>query len=477
MWAYILCAIFHGMPPPQVYVSHQTLILIYIFMQDSYTMGMGGFLWIINATSRRLTFSNKHSYQMTKWDFHDVSSQSQERFYIEYDQTPFKHKTDDGGEATFRLDGTNSCFELRARWPDVNECGLEVFWNVNTDLYDVFPPGGSCCELGWINNGSLALLIIEKGAKTTVCTSSPSKKSIVSPLAWKRAPPKLCIPWMEEYEDLLERLTLSELTLPGTHDSGTYKPVEAIESPFVKTLSIAKPFVKTQNLSIAKQLEYGIRVLDIRVGQKSGGRYIICHDKHKTRYSLREALGEVKGFIDNTNKEIVILDFHRFVSLDGEEFDYAELRQQISSELFEYAVPPSFEDQTLGAIWSRGSPQQRIVLAWNKSERDKSFMWPGVQQQWYKNADSPSKLYECIDEQSAKKGLWTECAFMTFGFSNPLDVHTSAERINPTISNWYFGGSSFCENANIISVDFFDEHSNIVQASVIGSLLKAGNKY
>ena len=33
--------------------------------------------------------------------------------------------------------------------------------------------------------------------------------------------------WMKYYGDVLGKLTLTEMTLPGTHDSGTYEPISA----------------------------------------------------------------------------------------------------------------------------------------------------------------------------------------------------------------------------------------------------------
>lgn len=444
---------------------------------------MGGFLWIINATSKTLRLEDDNEkYQMTKWEFSDVCSQDSKRFYIEYQIAPV-HYSDDVGKANFRLEGTNSSFQLQARWPhNEGECGLKVDWHVDTDSYEVFPPDDpheTFSELGWINNGSLALLILEKGVTTTVRTYRPSDESIVSPLTFKSVVPE-CSLWMEKYKHSLEKLTLTEMTLPGTHNSGTYRPVTKIEAILVKT----------QGLSLLRQLQNGIRVLDLRIGQKSPGDYIICHDKYRTSYSLAKALREVKDFINHSKKEIVVLDFHRFVKLEGGHYDYDQLQHQISSALSEYCVPPSCAGETLGDIWRQGSPKQRIVVAWNEKNnypRDKSYMWRGVKQRWYEDADSPDKLYECIMRDtrnsealsnSAKPRMWAECSFMKFDlFSNPLNPYASAMHINPTITNWYFGGSECCEKANIISVDYFDEHSNVVQAAIIGSLIKAGRKY
>ena len=71
--------------------------------------------------------------------------------------------------------------------------------------------------------------------------------------------------WMKYYSDILGKLTLTKMTLPGTHDSGTYEPVSVFGSPWIKT----------QNLSLLDQLNRGIRVLDLRIGQNSPGDYII----------------------------------------------------------------------------------------------------------------------------------------------------------------------------------------------------------
>ena len=39
--------------------------------------------------------------------------------------------------------------------------------------------------------------------------------------------------WMKYYSDILGKLMLTEMTLPGTHDSGTYEPVSVIGMPWI----------------------------------------------------------------------------------------------------------------------------------------------------------------------------------------------------------------------------------------------------
>ena len=260
------------------------------------------------------------------------------------------------------------------------------------------------------------------------------------------------------------------MTLPGTHDSGTYKP----------KCFLGRLWIKTQNLPIVQQLRLGVRVLDLRIGQISPGNYEIVHDKWRTSYTLAAALKEVTDFIDNdaTGKEIVILDFHLFVKLDeGTDYDFVQLKTQIQSQLNGYLLSAeNGHGKLLQQIW-QACGKGRVVVAWNRNNPD-SYMWPGVHQHWYKDADSKIKLYEAIKDDMLNprhnRSLWTACSFMESSEFHPPDRNASAS--DPTIKQWYFGGSTFCKNANIISVDFFREHTNVVQASIIGSLLKAGAK-
>jgi hypothetical protein len=433
-------------------------------------MGIGGYLIIINATGRLLQLLSLHSYQMESWSFNDIPSQSMQRFYIEFGGNKSNASSDDSGEAHFLLEGTNESFVLQVRWPNKSECGLKVDWgNVTSSKYALFPPPSlpsNIGELGWFHNGVLSLLILEKSVKTSIATEIPGAASIVAKTSTLPFPvTPLYSKWMEHYSDLLGKLTMTEMTLPGTHDSGTYKPVNPIGTLWVRT----------QNIPLSKQLDYGIRVLDLRIGQNSPGDYIITHDVWRTSYSLQEALSEVTQFINSTKMEIVILDFHRFVKLGSDPFDYNQLKDQIHKYLSGYTLPFSEGNgKTLQDIWST-SGTQRIIVAWNTDSPD-SYMWPGVNQRWYQDADSLQKLYEAIkaDMGEPPTGMWATCSFMkSSALHNPS---SNAIDTDPTITQWYFGGSSFCEKSNIISVDFFEEHSNVVQASIIGSALKAGAK-
>lgn len=433
-------------------------------------MGQGGYLWIINATSRTMRKIYQHSHQMDSWDFNDIPSQFMVRCYIEFHEGLFKKESEDVGEVTYQLDGTDQRFQVRCVWPlKTNECGLTVHWlGIDKQTYAVFPPPpsseSSVGELGWMCSGYLSMIVLEKGVKASVVTSTPTEGSIIrktSTLPFPR--PSLLAHWMGYYSDVLGNLTLAKMTLPGTHNSGTFDPERCLGSPWIKT----------QEADIGSQLKMGVRVLDLQVGQCGHAEFLIANDVWRTSYTLLSLLKEVKEFIDSAPKEIVVLDVCHFIQLEGGEFDYNELRQQIEGYLDGYLLSPRLgQDTPLAEIWSRRD-RQRVVVAWNGHLSSPSF-WPGIARRNYSEADSKEKLFAEIerDMKLPLKGLWATCSIKT-----PTVVATpkvNAYSLDPTITRWYFGGSTWCCKANIISVDFFDECSNIVQAAIIGSLLKAG---
>lgn len=85
---------------------------------------------------------------------------------------------------------------------------------------------------------------------------------------------------------------LSELALPGTHDSGTYK--KHIES------------VITQTLTINQQLDYGIRVLDIRI-RHTGNKFALHHGAFFLDVMFGDVLKSVNDFLAKNPSETVLL--------------------------------------------------------------------------------------------------------------------------------------------------------------------------
>ncbi len=108
--------------------------------------------------------------------------------------------------------------------------------------------------------------------------------------------------WMKKIPD---NTLISEINLPGTHDSAT-------------RFCQFSYFSKCQSLSITQQLNIGVRFLDLRV-EKMGNRLRLVHDVARCRKSrwkstpllLEDVLDECKGFLENNPSEAIVISIKR----------------------------------------------------------------------------------------------------------------------------------------------------------------------
>lgn len=95
--------------------------------------------------------------------------------------------------------------------------------------------------------------------------------------------------WMAGVDD---GVSLSELSIPGTHDSGArFEPAPGI--------------AMTQTLTIAEQLEAGARYLDIRCRHFEDG-FLIYHGSIDQNQSYDDVLATLTGFLDAHPTETII---------------------------------------------------------------------------------------------------------------------------------------------------------------------------
>ena len=99
--------------------------------------------------------------------------------------------------------------------------------------------------------------------------------------------------WMRNIRDDVE---LCELALPGTHNSGTFTN---------GSLEFFADKWKTQILNFKEQLNYGIRVFDIRIKQ-SNNRFELYHDIVDLKLYFEDFLKEVVSFLKSHNLETVL---------------------------------------------------------------------------------------------------------------------------------------------------------------------------
>lgn len=98
--------------------------------------------------------------------------------------------------------------------------------------------------------------------------------------------------WMERIRD---DALLTELALPGTHDSGT----------FTSSIPIVNAFVKTQVLTFSEQLEYGIRFFDIRM-RHTENQFELYHGSWSLGIMFSDFLDAVTKFLREHPSEVVL---------------------------------------------------------------------------------------------------------------------------------------------------------------------------
>ncbi|MEM9023697.1 MAG: hypothetical protein AAGB22_08135, partial [Bacteroidota bacterium] len=213
--------------------------------------------------------------------------------------------------------------------------------------------------------------------------------------------------WMASHADALKQLPLNAITLPGTHDSGTYA-YKGMEMPAKQTIKDILGFITkifgvklpitmaldvvwkvlleqtiTQQRTITEQLEDGIRYLDIRTAQDAGQLYIVhgvmphC-DKKVIGTGTGNDQGvvqDVAAFLADHPQEIVLLDFQEFQHLD--KGSYARLLSQVLDHLGPYLLGPKLAngqatfEATLEAIWADQPDRGRAIVLFDRSEAEK----------------------------------------------------------------------------------------------------------
>jgi hypothetical protein len=275
-------------------------------------MGQGGYITLVNGTKSDWVRKDQHSYQMNSWDFpNTVQAMSSVSVYVEWNQAPWHEWGDDGGDATYQLQGTDLEFWVQASGR--NEFHLQIaFTNIATHGN----PRGSVLNLGWIHNGAVNFIL--SGEPGCLSSSNPP------------------ISWMQSNMSLLQERTLREICIPGSHDSGMSIYTSG-------TTGTNDCNTLTQSTGIKGQLQYGARYFDIRP-VISDGQYLTGHYGHIEMLGIGTWQGangqSISSIIDDINtftadnKELVILYLSHDLNTDLGNNAYAPFTQTEWNKMF-----------------------------------------------------------------------------------------------------------------------------------------------
>lgn len=164
--------------------------------------------------------------------------------------------------------------------------------------------------------------------------------------------------WMTQLGAKIKNKKLRDLTLPGTHDSATYKinanSTYSPDSPITK--SAAKPIVaawaKTQEFNITQQLNAGYRYFDLRISNW-GGVFWLYHAMYSVQ--LDEVLAEIKNFTTQHPNEIILLNLSHFQNMSSADHTLLieKLKYTFGSKLAQNSIGVN---GTVEQFWSAKSP-------------------------------------------------------------------------------------------------------------------------
>lgn len=197
--------------------------------------------------------------------------------------------------------------------------------------------------------------------------------------------------WMADMPGGFGRLKLGQVILPASHDSGTYAFLDDWAAS-----NVAPAYATTQDIDVYTQLQHGVRVLDLRGRNFSGGAtlwagltpgiadvtkqlpqdYYVYHGQETSDLPLATVLDDVASWVlaPGHDKEVVIVQ----VAIDGEKTQRLtdmcnSFNQQVGPVLlkpdtFNAArvsyTGPDIAQNTLTDVWSLPG-HQRVILNWD----------------------------------------------------------------------------------------------------------------
>lgn len=212
--------------------------------------------------------------------------------------------------------------------------------------------------------------------------------------------------WMENLNESIKNIPLNQLTIPGTHDSGTYQlytdEIYNVDDFTGIAPTIAGPIIRamavTQNTDIYSQLVEGNRYIDLRFAKDNKGRIRIVHTVFGN--SADSIFDQIKRFLDSHPKEIVIIDIQHINNLSSS--DELVLKNIIMNTIGSHLAPRnSFKTtSTISDFYKEG---KNAVILYDRADsvKNEPLYWyrndSTIRSPWY-NTNDYNYLMNKIDE-------------------------------------------------------------------------------
>ncbi|WP_019961786.1 outer membrane protein assembly factor BamB family protein [Woodsholea maritima] len=312
-------------------------------------------------------------------------------------------------------------------------------------------------------------------------------------------------PWMGQNASILGPRRLRQITMPGTHDSGTYAitPLSAFGidnvDPAIATLidiarvlspllgltatSIIAPWSIAQGQNFKQQLDGGVRYLDLRLQHTSSG-FNFVHGLVGS--PLSDLLEQVTAFYAEAGneKEVIMLDFQHLFGMD--DASTKDLINQLHTTFGDKLIPAATgTNVTLDELWQG---KGRIIVFYE--DTNVANQYPYI---WARSGNLHSPWKDKQDAQALHDALNNELPYTGSSFfvlqsiltpdgttiasglipftTNPSSLLDFAETLNPQVITW-ISNEWRTKGLNIVLSDWYDR-SNLVNVIVNMNLQRA----
>lgn len=282
--------------------------------------------------------------------------------------------------------------------------------------------------------------------------------------------------WMADLHSSIKHLIVSDLSLPGAHNSGMDK--EGNPNAFYDTC---------QDKSFRDQLNNGVRVLDIRLRWHSGfgneninQGLIFAHAGTSIR-TFANMLNDLDRFQEANPGEIVILDFHHFEAQRADKpVPYALIYAHFMRHYTWKMLPGKAMTLTLEEIRAQ-YPGPRIIVAaprllWTDGTgdgipaRDRTYFWDKLTHNWVGDGEvtvAELKKYIAVTLKEREELVhifspWSMSATAYNIMAGPVNMVE-------TLAGWYPVRGEWQRKSNIINFDWCSRSNAIMIKNCIES--------
>uniref|UniRef100_A0A3B4ZIC7 Phosphatidylinositol specific phospholipase C X domain containing 3 n=1 Tax=Stegastes partitus TaxID=144197 RepID=A0A3B4ZIC7_9TELE len=215
--------------------------------------------------------------------------------------------------------------------------------------------------------------------------------------------------WMASLPQSMHTIPLTNLAIPGSHDSFSFYIDEASpvgpEQPetvqnFVSVFgTVAKKLMRkwlaTQTMNFTSQLEAGIRFFDLRISTKPrdpDNELFFAHGLFSA--TVREGLEQISSFLSAHAREVVFLDFNHFYGVQN--LHHEKLVAMLKEVFGDKLCPVVFaQEVTLQYLWEK--EYQVLVFYHHPMALEVPFLWPGqMMPSPWANTTDPEKLVQFL---------------------------------------------------------------------------------